>query len=189
MTYTYQVQAVVSYEEQTSLSSPASAAPCGQVTNLTAVEAANGIQLTWNAPDDAVYFNIYRGRDAGQEEADPIASCADTTYIDTGAAQGITYWYYVTAVDDYGDEGEPSNEASAAWVAPPPYDKFSGIGGSTGAVLSWNLIQNVQSYNVYRDGTACVSSVFDFAFDMGWGGCYWGFNPPEEGTSIPLSLR
>ena len=49
VTYTYQVQAVVSYEEQTDLSLPASATPAGLVTNLTAVEASTGIQLNCNA--------------------------------------------------------------------------------------------------------------------------------------------
>jgi hypothetical protein len=49
VTYTYQVQAVVTYEEQTDLSLPASATPAGLVTNLTAVEASTGIQLNCNA--------------------------------------------------------------------------------------------------------------------------------------------
>ena len=172
---------MVSYEEQTSLSSPASATPCGQVMNLTAVEASTGIQLTWNAPEDAVYFNIYRGRDPGQEEADPIASCADTTYIDTTAAQGVTYWYRVTAVDDYGDEGDPSSEASAAWVAQPT-GALSNIPGSAGVLFTWLPQALVQTYNIYRDGYICTSSRGDFAFDLGMGGCNWN-NPPEEGST------
>ena len=114
MTQTCQVQPIISYEDQTDEGLPALATPAGLVTNLTAVEAATGIQLNWNTPADAVSFNIYRGQAQGQENPDYYDTCTDTTYIDTGAAQGITYWYYVTAVDDYGDEGEPSNEASAA---------------------------------------------------------------------------
>ena len=94
--YTYQVQAVVSYTEQTDLSIPASATPAGLVTNLTAVEATNGILLNWNSPADAVSFNIYRGQAQGQEDPEYYDSCTDTTYTDTGAAQGISYWYYVS---------------------------------------------------------------------------------------------
>jgi fibronectin type 3 domain-containing protein len=96
VTYTYQVQAVVSYTEQTDLSIPASATPAGLVTNLTAVEATNGILLNWNSPADAVSFNIYRGQAQGQEDPEYYDSCTDTTYTDTGAAQGISYWYYVS---------------------------------------------------------------------------------------------
>jgi len=49
VTYTYQVQAVVSYEKQTDPRLPASATPAGLVTNLTAVEASTDIQLNWNS--------------------------------------------------------------------------------------------------------------------------------------------
>ena len=138
----------MSYTEQTDLSLPASATPSGQVTYLPAVQATNGILLNWAAPAGAVSFNIYRGPSQGQEDQEIYDSCTAASCTDTGAAQGIAYWYYVTAVDAYGDEGDPSNEASAAWVAPP--SGLSDIPGSTGVLFTWAAQTGVQSHNIYR---------------------------------------
>ena len=90
VTYTYQVQAVVSYTERTSLSNPASATLAGQVTYLTAVQAQTGIYLHWAAPTGAESFNIYRGLAPGQEGPDCIGSSADVNYTDTTATKAIS---------------------------------------------------------------------------------------------------
>lgn len=68
-------------------------------TDLTAVPQADGsILLSWNAVDDAVSYDVYRGTGA---DGDLIFldETTDTTYSDETTAVGQLYRYRVTAFD------------------------------------------------------------------------------------------
>ncbi len=92
--------------------------------NLQARVAAGntGIELTWDsvaAPDLAGY-NVYRDASPTGTFATKVAdSTAGTTFRDTTAQAGVTYYYRVTAVDLRDLESNPSNIASAALPVPP----------------------------------------------------------------------
>lgn len=56
---------------------------------------------------------IYRGTASGSEGAVPVAALAVvTSYRDTAVASGVTYYYFIVAVNSVG-EGGPSSEVSA----------------------------------------------------------------------------
>ena len=95
------------------------AAPAG----LTATAGNTIVNLSWTASLLATSYNIYRGVASGQET--PFASDVTASpYIDTTLQTGVTYYYYVTAVNANAlpapNQSAPSNEASPA----------NGVGGT-----------------------------------------------------------
>jgi hypothetical protein len=58
------------------------------------------VNLSWTAPAGALSINIYRGTSAGGESATPLSSGVTTTsFADTTASNGTTYFYKVTVVN------------------------------------------------------------------------------------------
>ena len=95
---------------------------------LTAVDHAgdNGgaIDLSWTAATDNVAvtgYKLYRGTSPGVYGA-PVALTNVTSYTDSTAVTGTTYYYAVAALDAAGNEGPKSPESSAAAAdnTPPP---------------------------------------------------------------------
>jgi fibronectin type 3 domain-containing protein len=112
-------------------------------TGLSATAGSGQVALSWNAASDAggiLRYNVHRATTAGftPSTANRIAQPSGTTYTDPGLASG-TYFYKVTAEDNSGNVGAPSNEASATVTAPPPptglvgawgFDEGSGTGAA-----------------------------------------------------------
>ncbi|MDI6903321.1 MAG: DNRLRE domain-containing protein [Methanocellales archaeon] len=90
-------------------------------TSLTATALITGdIDLSWTAPtaasdgDIASSYNVYRDTISNPATRALLQSgVTTTTWTDTTVVEGTTYYYVVTAVDDAGNEGAESNEASA----------------------------------------------------------------------------
>jgi len=96
------------------ISYPKPAAP----TNLTAVGTTSGIDLNWTAVSGTgVTYNVYRPVSVFTFDYPIATGISSTSYVDTGAFPGYPYTYTVTAVQN-GEEGAPSNSASASWTAP-----------------------------------------------------------------------
>jgi subtilisin family serine protease len=90
--------------------------PPGQVADLTATaDSAAQITLSWtaNTEPDLKGYNVYRA--VFESEAVKVGFVAKTTnsYVDSGLSAATTYYYQVTAVDQVGNEGFPSEVASA----------------------------------------------------------------------------
>lgn len=85
---------------------------------LYAAPAGTDIELGWTTPgsdaEDLAHYRIYRGDLPGfpLDEAHFLATAADTVFTDAGTGPG-PFYYRVTALDIHGNEGNPSNEASA----------------------------------------------------------------------------
>jgi hypothetical protein len=82
---------------------------------LSATAGAALVSLSWTVPAEGASaitgYNVYRGTASGGE-ALLVSGVAGTTYADTTAVSGTTYYYQVTAVNAEG-EGARSNEVSA----------------------------------------------------------------------------
>jgi len=77
---------------------------------LVALPGDRAIYLNWqaNVEEDLLGYNIYRdGAKVNQAPIDRI------TYIDRELTNGISYTYYITAVNEAGRESEPSLEVTA----------------------------------------------------------------------------
>ena len=97
--------------------------------NLVAAASGTGIGLSWTATAGATSYNVYRGTSKGGEGTAPYATGITTTsYTDSSVTAGATYYYYVVAVNSFG-QSTPSAEASAT-AAAPAINFGSGFAGS-----------------------------------------------------------
>jgi len=166
-TYYYKVTAVNAVGEGPR-SNEASGTPTSSQTvpspprqlNATAGDAQ--ITLTWLASSSdggspITHYKIYRGTTSGGETPQPPIGNV-LTYSDTSVTNGVTYYYYVTAVNVNGESGS-SNEASATPVAGPsvpdaPRNLVATPGNRT-MTLTWSPpsfdgMSSITGYTVYR---------------------------------------
>jgi hypothetical protein len=76
-------------------------------TNLVATDNSfsTKVALSWTAPANASSFNVYRNTTNNSASATKIGSTASTSYDDTTAVAGTTYFYWVKATNQSGSEG------------------------------------------------------------------------------------
>jgi hypothetical protein len=149
-TYYYQVAAVNGSGEGVR-SGEVSATPQVPAPNApTGLNAAPGnalVTLSWSVTAGAVSYSVYRGLSAGAETLFQTG-VTGTTFVNTGLANGTTYFYEVTAVNA-GGESPRSSEASAtpqSPVSPPPptspglvgYHEFAVGNGLSGSARLFN---------------------------------------------------
>ncbi|MEW5801617.1 MAG: Ig-like domain-containing protein [bacterium] len=108
--------------------------------DLTTVPGRNTVDLTWqaNAECDVVEYKVYRSLTQG-EDYTLIASvqAPAATYMDTGLADGTTFYYVVTAKDSEDNESSYSSEISATTTNRPPQAVIGGpYSGQEGSVLT-----------------------------------------------------
>ncbi|HEX4613707.1 MAG TPA: IPT/TIG domain-containing protein, partial [Urbifossiella sp.] len=130
----------------------APAAPPAAPTGLTASAAAGQVTLSWAAAAGAVSYSVVRGPTLGGEGPTPIATgLTGTSYQDTAAAAGTTYYYTIEAVDPRGASG-PSNEAAGTEPPAAPAG-VTAAGGPDEVTLSWAGSAGATSYQVFRGTT------------------------------------
>ena len=132
--------------------------------SLSAVPGDGLIGLTWLAPSSdggspITNHNVYRGTTPHGETQTPLATVGNvTSYTDTSAMNGVTYYYVVKAVNGVG-EGGASNEASATPVAGPSAPgaptNLQAIPGNGNVSLTWSAPSSdggspITTYTVYR---------------------------------------
>ncbi|MDD4353606.1 MAG: hypothetical protein PHN56_04055, partial [Candidatus Nanoarchaeia archaeon] len=78
--------------------------------SFTAAGTTTGnVLLTWNSVSDAVYYYIYRAKSgAGPISFSFYANVSSTNYKDLNVKLGDNYYYMITAIDAYGNEGSGS---------------------------------------------------------------------------------
>jgi fibronectin type 3 domain-containing protein len=159
-TYFYVVSAVNSAGESAN-SSEASAKPAApaQAPNApTALMATAGnaqVSLSWSASATATSYNVKRSTTSGGPYT-KISSPSTTNFIDTGLANGITYFYVVSAVNSTGESAN-STQTSATPAAPtqPPATPsgLTATAGNAQIALTWTATSGAASYHVKRSTT------------------------------------
>jgi hypothetical protein len=90
-------------------------APTGLATIPGGSKGSLGVDLSWQAnnENDLAGYNVYRrSGTAGTFERLTGKPVAGPAFSDTAVTAGETYIYHVTAVDNDGNESQPSNEAT-----------------------------------------------------------------------------
>ena len=144
--------------------SPYSNIVSGQVKTATPKPAAPVVRighsatsgkpmLTWNAVSGATSYKVYRATSQNGTYS-LLGTVTVTSYTNTGAKAGVTYYYKVTAVNDSG-ESAFSNIVSgqSKAVTPKPSAPVVKIGHSASSgkpMLTWNAVSGATSYKVYR---------------------------------------
>jgi len=82
---------------------------------------AADVRLAWDASADAAGYEVYRTENSGAYPPTPLnpALISGTTFTDTTAVAGTTYFYVSRAVSDSGLKSAPSNEVFAVVTVPP----------------------------------------------------------------------
>ncbi len=128
--------------------------------------AGNGyVQLSWSAPTSdggapITAYNIYRGTSSGAESYIAQVSGSTLTYNDTSVSNGVTYYYYITAVNSAG-EGDKSDEVSAtprsAQTVPSPPQSIGFTTGNGYVNITWKVPDDggspITEYKIYRNGS------------------------------------
>ncbi|HEY9172017.1 MAG TPA: fibronectin type III domain-containing protein [Verrucomicrobiae bacterium] len=123
-------------------------------TGLAASAGNARVTLTWNASSGATSYNVKRGTVAGAYVTLATGVSA-TSYADTSAVNGTTYFYVVSAVNAGGESANSSAASATPQVAAPA----APTGLMTTAVdarvkLAWNASTGATSYNVKRATSA-----------------------------------
>jgi sugar lactone lactonase YvrE len=113
---------------------------------------AGGVSLSWGAAPGATSYNVKRGTFSGGETV--IATVVGgTTYLDTTAAFGTTYYYVVSAVYGFTESGN-SNEASIRLTRSAPGSDYDSDGKADLALYRpstgyWYILYSGANYGNY----------------------------------------
>jgi hypothetical protein len=124
-------------------------------TGLSATPGNNRVDLSWNAASGATSYNVKRATVSGGPYGTIATGVTATSFADTTAANGTTYFYVVSAVNAAG-ESPNSIEASATPAPPtnpdPPTALTARATGKKKIQLTWvqSGSPNVTQNKVYR---------------------------------------
>ena len=118
--------------------------------SVTAGNSSTGKpRLTWKAVSGAVSYRIYRSESRGTGYS-LLGTTTSTSYVNTGAAGGKTYYYRVKAVNRDGMASAYSNIVSGKATLPAPVLNI-GLSVSSGKpMLAWDAVPGATSYRIYR---------------------------------------
>jgi len=154
-TYYYVVSAV-NLAGESSNSSQSSAMPVvpatapAMPTGLTTTAGNNQVSLAWAASSGAASYRVKRAN-AGTGPFVQIATSTSTSYLDSAALNGNTYFYVVAATNTAGDSGD-SPAASATPLAPVPAvpTGLAAAAGNAQVALTWNASTGATGYRLKR---------------------------------------
>ena len=144
-------------------------------TGLTASGGIGTASLKWEAATDdtaIARYNVHRSSAPNftPTVANRVGQTSSTSFSEAGLATG-TWYYKVTAEDQAGNVGPPSNEASATVTAdttpPEPPTGLQGTPAANSAALKWNAaVDNVgvTGYRIFRNGSS-VGTVSGTSFN------------------------
>jgi len=130
----------------------AKSAPAAPVVKLGNSATSGKPMLTWNAVYGATSYRIYRSTSKGSGYS-LLGTTTATSYTNTGAKAGTTYYYRVKACNDAGLSPYSNIVSGNVVVTPKPSAPVVKIGNSAASgkpMLTWNAVSSATSYKVYR---------------------------------------
>jgi fibronectin type 3 domain-containing protein len=143
---------------------PVSLMYCGALHQLlppTGVSAGEGsfsdkIPVSWNTVSGATDYQVYRAISPAGTKLEISSWQPGTSYDDTTATAGMTYYYWVKAATD--SSGDQASDFSAPHIgrrALPPLTPPSGVTASDGAWIdkvrvTWEAVAGATNYQVFR---------------------------------------
>lgn len=106
------------------------------------------IKLSWAPVSGAVYYMVYRST-SPNGVFDHVFTTYNTSYTNTGAKAGVTYYYRVRAIARDRDKSSAFS-ATVSKTCRLANPKVSGSLSSGSPRLTWNRVSGAVSYKVYR---------------------------------------
>ena len=122
--------------------------PISVPTNLTAeAESASTIVLAWDAVENALSYNVYRGGEF-------LTNVTEAAYTDEGLESLTEYCYTVSAVRNVTETAQTESVCATTFDLPitAPTNLAATLEGERMIILTWDAVENAYSYNVYRNG-------------------------------------
>ena len=119
------------------------------VVTATNVASSGKVKLTWNAVSGAKEYKVYRATSKNGTYK-LMKTTTSTSYINTSAVAGKTYYYKVTAVDANGKTSAFSEiKTRTCDLARPANVKIS-VTSKGNPKVTWNKVDGATKYQVYR---------------------------------------
>ncbi|MDO5112342.1 MAG: hypothetical protein Q4E65_08560, partial [Clostridia bacterium] len=128
--------------------------PAKPVLSRTWIVNGNTIGVSWNATSGAGAYTVYRKVIGGSWKL--MGDATGTSYIDSTASRGTTY-YYTAQAYSYNGSGQKAygDYDTTGITARIPYPNAPNVsvdiaGDYSGVNVSWGAVSNVAGYAVYR---------------------------------------
>ena len=128
------------------------AVPAAPVVKLGNSATSGKSVLTWNAVPGATSYKVYRATSKSGTYS-LLGTVTTTSYTNTGAKEGTTYYYKVKAANGAGESAYSNVVSGKVVVTPKPAAPVVKIGNSSTSgkpMLTWNAVSGATSYKVYR---------------------------------------
>ncbi|MDR0707551.1 MAG: hypothetical protein LBF60_06725, partial [Treponema sp.] len=158
---------------------------------VTAVRSSSNpsgaIAVSWNSVSGASGYNVYHSTTSSGTYS-LVGSAAGISYTDTGLSPSATYYYKVSAYNDYGESSLSSSYASASTSGVAP----SAPSGVTAAAeeaewgapvtirIRWSQVSNANGYKLYRATSS--SGVYTLVNDLSTSTSYTDYELQQDTT-------
>ena len=133
----------------------------GEINNLTLLATENTISLSWDAPNDAESYKVYKNGNFFTE--------TNEQFLDDVVVPGTEFCYAVSAVNIVNLEGPQSTEVCETSLYPSSPTLSLSIDGSL-ANLTWTSVSTAESYRLYQDDVFIIElAVLNHTLDIGTG--------------------
>ena len=138
------------------IAAEAASSPAAPQVTAANLKSTGKIKLTWEAVENAASYQVYRSTTASGEFK-LMLTTDGTSYTNTSAKVGKTYYYYVVSVAADDTLSEPSNTVSLTCTLPRPTVSIGNVASSGKIKLTWEAVEGAAEYEIYRstgrDGT------------------------------------
>jgi hypothetical protein len=128
----------------------------------TGVTASDGtytdkVQITWNAPTGATHYKVFRNTsNTHTGESEIVSSHPSSSYDDTSATPGTTYYYWVQACNTGGCSTYSSFDTGYRAASPTIPTPPTGVSASDGTYpdkvqITWNASSGATYYKVFSN--------------------------------------
>jgi hypothetical protein len=120
--------------------------------SLSAAPGSGSASLSWPAAQGATSYAVFRSTTSGGSYAQ-IAATASTSYGDSGLSNGVTYYYVVQAINQFGNGGISPQAEATPQPGPAAPTGVTAIAGRRQVTVSWDAVTGAASYKLKRSTT------------------------------------
>jgi len=119
-------------------------------SSLSAAAASGtSIKISWGTVSRATSYNVYYATEASESIELAAENVSGASFTHTGLTQGAIYYYYATAVNEYGESDYSASEAVKISAPVAPVNLEATAEASNKISLRWGAVSGAASYKVY----------------------------------------